>query len=45
VHDEEGEHANGAGASDEEDLGDATQEFHVEFHNAHDDWLDDAGEA
>jgi hypothetical protein len=45
VQDEEGEHGNGAAASHEEDLGDATQEFHVEFHNAHDDWLDDAGEA
>jgi hypothetical protein len=45
VQDEEGEHDNGSAAPHEEDLGDATQEFHVEFHNAHDDWLDDAGEA
>jgi hypothetical protein len=45
VHGEEAEHGNGAAASHEEDVGDATQEFHVEFHNAHDDWLDDAGEA
>ena len=45
VHDEEGERGNGAAASHEQDLGDATQEFQVEFHNAHDDWLDDAGEA
>jgi hypothetical protein len=45
VHDDGGEHGNGAATPREEDLGDATQEFHVEFHNAHDDWLDDAGEA
>jgi hypothetical protein len=45
VHDDRDEPANGAGAAHEEDLGDATQEFHVELHESGEDWLEDAGEA
>ena|ERR1700733_989467 len=45
IHGEEAEQGNGTAASHEEDLGDSTQEFHVEFGSAGDDWLDDAGEA
>lgn len=47
VHDEPGVDANGAGEyRGDEDLSDATQEFHVRFdEDGGDDWLADVGRA